>query len=129
MAVPFRGFEKKFSDQGLWNKLFKYAKTAGSEVVEKVLWLYYAAQDPQTPAWAKTTIYGALGYFIFPFDVIPDFLAGFGYTDDLSVLIAAVATVSAYITEDVKHRTRLKMTQWFGPDPNLTKPLDPGDAP
>lgn len=114
MAILSRGLKNSFSDSSLWTKLFRHAKTAGFEVVEKVLWLYYAAQDSQTPRWAKTTIYGALGYFIFPLDAIPDFVAVFGYTDDLSVLVAALATVSAYITDDVKGRTQLKMTQWFG---------------
>lgn len=129
MAIPFRGFENNFSDSGLWSKLFKYAKTAGAEVVEKVLWLYYAAQDPHTPRWAKTTIYGALGYFIFPLDAVPDFVAAFGYTDDLSVLVAALTAVSAYITEDVKSRTQLKMTQWFGPRPAPSSPVDSSNAP
>lgn len=115
MARQFQSFEKKFSDSGLWTKLARYAKTAGREVVEKVLWLYYAAQDPKTPRWAKTAIYGALGYFIFPLDAIPDFAALVGYTDDLGVLLAALATVSAYVTEDVKARASNTMERWFGP--------------
>lgn len=114
MANSVRGFAGNFSSNNLWQKLLSQAKTAGSEVVEKVLWLYYAAQDPHTPRWAKTAIYSALGYFIFPLDAIPDFVAVFGYTDDLSVLVVALATVSAYITDDVKQRASLKMTQWFG---------------
>lgn len=115
MAIKFQSFEKKFSESGLWNKLARYAKVAGKEVVEKVLWLYYAAQDPQTPRWAKTAIYGALGYFIFPLDAIPDFAVLLGYTDDLGVLLAALATVSAYITDDVKAQASRKMERWFGP--------------
>ncbi|HIZ49485.1 MAG TPA: DUF1232 domain-containing protein [Candidatus Pseudomonas excrementavium] len=115
MAIKFRSFEKKFSESGLWNKLSRYARVAGKEVVEKVLWLYYAAQDPQTPRWAKTAIYGALGYFIFPLDAIPDFAVLLGYTDDLGVLLAALATVSAYITDDVKAQASRTMERWFGP--------------
>ncbi|EZQ18559.1 YkvA family protein [Halopseudomonas bauzanensis] len=115
MVRHFQSFEKKFSDSGLWNKLSRYARTAGKEVVEKVLWLYYAAQDPNTPRWAKTAIYGALGYFIFPLDAIPDFAAVVGYTDDLGVLLAALATVSAYITDDVKAQASRKLERWFGP--------------
>src|SRR5690606_39667036 len=116
MVRHFQSFEKKFSDSGLWNKLSRYARTAGKEVVEKVLWLYYAAQDPNTPRWAKTAIYGALGYFIFPLDAIPDFAAVVGYTDDLGVLAAALATVSMYITDDIKARARNKVEIWFGSD-------------
>ena len=31
----------------------------------------------------------ALAYFVLPFDVVPDFLAGFGFTDDAAVLALA----------------------------------------
>lgn len=108
------GFTKDFSDDGFWNKIVKYAKTAGQEVIEKALWLYYAAQTPQTPAWAKATIYGALGYFILPIDAIPDVLPGVGYTDDLGVIAAAITAVSMYITDDVKQQASQKLRDWFG---------------
>jgi len=108
------GFSKEFSDDGFWNKVIKYAKTAGQEVIEKALWLYYAAQNPQTPTWAKTTIYGALGYFILPIDAIPDMLPGVGYTDDLGVIAAAITAVSMYITDEVKQQAAQKLRDWFG---------------
>ena len=108
-----QGFGKAFSHTGFRRKLSRYARAAGHEVVEKALWLYYAAQSPDTPRWAKTAIYGALGYFIFPLDAIPDFAAVVGYTDDLGVLAAALATVSMYITDDIKDRTHQTMGKWF----------------
>ena len=108
------GFAKNFSDDGFWNKVVKYAKAAGREVIEKALWLYYAAQNPQTPAWAKATIYGALGYFILPVDAIPDVLPGMGYTDDLGVIAAAITAVSVYITDEVKRQASQKLQDWFG---------------
>lgn len=108
------GFSKDFSDDGFWSKVVKYAKAAGKEVIEKALWLYYAAQNPQTPAWAKTTIYGALGYFILPIDAIPDVLPAAGYTDDLGVIAAAITAVSMYITDDVKQQAAQKARDWFG---------------
>jgi len=109
-----KGYEKEFSDEGFWDKIVKYAKIAGQEVVEKALWLYYAAQSPETPAWAKTTIYGALGYLIFPVDAIPDIVPVVGYADDLGVLAAAVAAVTIYITDDVKDQAAQKLKVWFG---------------
>jgi len=108
------GFSQNFSEDGFWNKVVKYAKAAGQEVIEKALWLYYAAQTPQTPAWAKATIYGALGYFILPVDAIPDVLPGVGYTDDLGIIAAAITAVSMYITEDVKRQASQKLQDWFG---------------
>ena len=108
------GFGKEYSDDDFWAKLLKYAKIAGREVVERALQLYYAAQNPETPPWAKTVIYGALGYFIFPLDAIPDLTPVVGYADDLGVLVAALATVALYITEDVKQKSRQKLRDWFG---------------
>jgi uncharacterized membrane protein YkvA (DUF1232 family) len=108
------GFGREYSDSSFWDKVVQYAKIAGKEVVGRALQLYYAAQDPNTPAWAKTVIFGALGYFIFPVDAIPDPTPLVGYADDLGVLAAAVATVALYITEDVKRKARQKLRDWFG---------------
>ena len=110
------GFGNEYSDSGFWEQVVKYAKIAGKEVVERALRLYYAAQEPNTPTWAKTVIYGALGYFIFPLDAIPDPTPLVGYADDLGVLAAAIATVALYITEEVKQKARQKLRDWFGAD-------------
>lgn len=111
-------FEPLYSDENFWQKLLNFAKKAGQGVIEKALWLYYAAQRSETPIWAKATIYGALGYFISPLDAIPDITPVIGYTDDLGVLAAAVVTVSMYITEDVKAKTAAKLRDWFGSQSN-----------
>lgn len=112
-----RGFEKEYSEAGFWQKLAGYAKSAGREVVEKALLLYYAAQEKDTPAWAKATIIGALGYFISIFDAIPDLTPLVGYTDDLGVLVMALATISAYINDNVRQKTQARLNQWFGEPP------------
>lgn len=109
-----KDYQEQFSDDGFWSKIGKYAKKAGQEVIEKALWLYYAAQNPVTPAWAKGVIYGALGYFILPIDAIPDIAPVVGYTDDLGVIGTALATVSMYINDDVKQLAKQKLTDWFG---------------
>ena len=115
-----QGYTTAYSETRFWQKLTRYARDAGKEVVEKALWLFYAAQSPATPRWAKTAIYGALGYFIFPLDAIPDFAPLVGYTDDLGVLAAALATVSMYVTEDIKERSRQTVEKWFGTDTPVT---------
>lgn len=106
--------EQEFTEQGFWQKLTDYARTAGKEVVEKALWLYYAAQRPDTPTWAKGVIFGALGYFIMPLDAIPDLTPMMGFTDDLGALAAAIGMVSLFIDEDVKAKSNATMTRWFG---------------
>jgi uncharacterized membrane protein YkvA (DUF1232 family) len=103
-----------YSDESFWTKLKNFALTAGREVVEKALILYYTAQNPNVPAWAKGVVVGALTYFISPVDAIPDILVGMGFTDDLGVLLAAIATVSVYINADTKEQAKQKMKDWFG---------------
>ena len=108
-------YENAFSEQGFWDKLKRYAKTAGREVVEKALLLYYAMQEEKAPAWAKATIAGALGYFIVPLDAIADLTPAVGYADDLGVLALAIAAVATYINEDVRAKTASRLDAWFGP--------------
>ena len=104
----------EYSDNSFWDKVKTFAITAGREVIEKALWLYYAAQRPETPKWAKAAIYGALAYFISPLDAIPDITPLVGFTDDLGALAAAIAMTSAYINEDVKAKASQKLLDWFG---------------
>ena len=106
--------EAAFSEQGFWDKLTRYARKAGREVVEKALLLYYAAQNEDAPVWAKTTIAAALGYFIMPLDAIADLTPAVGYSDDLGVLALALTVVAAFINDDVRGKTAEKMQQWFG---------------
>ena len=112
---PYKNeYSREFSEDGFWKKLAKYALAAGKDVVEKALLLYYAFQNADTPTWAKGVIVGALGYFIMPVDAIPDIIPVVGYADDLGVLVAAIATVAAYITPEVHEQAKDKITQWFG---------------
>lgn len=107
----------RYSEGRLRHKLLRHALAAGREVVEKVLWLYYASRRPDVPYRAKATIYAALGYFILPFDAIPDLAPMIGYTDDLLVLGAALLTIAGYVDDEVKEKTRLRMQDWFGESP------------
>jgi uncharacterized membrane protein YkvA (DUF1232 family) len=112
-AMADTDFSSHYSDDGFWGKIKTYAKSAGRGVLEQALKMYYSATDPDTPLWAKTTIYGALGYFISPIDAIPDLLPALGYTDDLGVLIAAAAAVAAHIKDEHVQKARETLKQWF----------------
>ena len=54
---------------------------------------YYCALDPETPATSRGVLLAALAYFVLPIDIIPDFLFGLGFTDDIAVLWAAFSAV------------------------------------
>lgn len=106
-------FSKEYTDEGFWKKVKSYAKTAGENVLEPALKMYYAATDSDTPTWAKTTIYTALGYFIFPVDAIPDVAPLIGYSDDLGVLVVAAAATAAHIKEEHVKKAKATLAQWF----------------
>lgn len=105
---------KHFSDEKFWDKLKKFAKKAGSSVVYAVLLLYFTLQKPEVPMKAKAIIIGALGYFILPFDLIPDIAVGVGYADDLGALGVALFQVAMYIDDDIKAKAKEKLKDWFG---------------
>jgi uncharacterized membrane protein YkvA (DUF1232 family) len=106
--------DDSYSDEKLWGKISRYSKTAGVSVIEKVLWLYYAAKRPETPTWAKAVIYSAIAYFILPIDAIPDFIPLTGYSDDFVTLSSAVTTIAIYIDDSVKTKTKETLKTWFG---------------
>jgi len=107
-------YESEYSDDSFWKKVTGVALKAGRDLIEKALWLYYAAQRPETPTWAKGVAFGALGYFISPIDAIPDVTPVIGYADDLGVVGLAIASIAAYINEDVKRNAARKLVDWFG---------------
>lgn len=109
-------FSKHYSDQGFWEKVGSYALTVGKEGIRTALILYYTLQDPEgkVPAWAKAVILGALAYFVFPLDAIPDMIPMVGYTDDIAVLSAAAGTVAMNIPPEAKQKADEKLKEWFG---------------
>ena len=104
---------RNFSAASLREKLARAGRGAGREVVEKVLWLWFASRRPDLPAWARTTVYGALAYFVLPADAIPDVLPGIGYGDDLGVLAWALMTIANYVDADVRRRTDALLARLF----------------
>lgn len=57
---------------------------------------------------------GCIVYFILPVDLIPDFLVGLGYTDDLSVLAIAFKKAQSVFTHTAKDRAINKSAEIFG---------------
>jgi uncharacterized membrane protein YkvA (DUF1232 family) len=90
--------------EGFWPKLARVL--AQVPFAEEVVAAYYCAFDPATPLRAKGILLAALAYFILPFDAIPDFLAGIGFTDDMAVLFTAVAMIRSHMTDAHREKAR-----------------------
>lgn len=58
--------------------------------------------------------FSALGYFILPVDLVPDFIPVVGFTDDLAALIACYVKVSQNVTPEIRSKADVKMREWFG---------------
>lgn len=111
--MNIRDAEEHYSDESFFVKIRKYAFTAGRTIIHKAFLLYYTLKDDTTPKWAKSIIYGALGYFVFPLDTIPDFVPVAGFTDDLGALISAIAVVAFYIKDKHKAMADRKIQSLF----------------
>lgn len=80
---------------GFWQTVRRAARRI--PFMEDVVAAYYCALDPATPRRTRAILLAALAYFVLPVDFVPDFIAGFGFTDDVTVLAAALAAIRGSI--------------------------------
>lgn len=93
--------------RGFWDKLKR--SLGRVPFLEEAVSGYYCAFDPRTPRPVKAMLLAALAYFVVPSDMIPDFIAGFGFTDDASVLLATLRLVSGHIKEPHREAARRRL--------------------
>ncbi len=90
--------------RSFWRKV---RKTLGQVAfIEDAVAGYFCAVDKATPASVKLILFGALAYFVIPTDLLPDFIPGLGYTDDATVIAAALAAVARYLKPVHRERAR-----------------------
>lgn len=107
-------YQEHYDEGKFGNKLTKVARKAGSKLVYALLLLYYVLRSSSVTNADKAKIYGALGYFILPLDILPDFIPMAGYTDDLTAVIWALHTVWKNITPEIRAQAAIKTREWFG---------------
>lgn len=90
--------------RGFWPKVRKLARHVPFAADAVALWI--AARDPATPARTKALLLAALAYFVVPTDMLPDWFAGLGFTDDAAVIAAALGLAGRAIRPE--HRTAAK---------------------
>ncbi|MBI1620864.1 YkvA family protein [Aquamicrobium zhengzhouense] len=89
---------------GFWRTARRAAKHI--PFMEDVVASYYAALDSRTPLRVRGTLLAALAYFVMPLDMIPDFIAAFGFTDDIAVLTGAIAAIRGHIRPEHRQAAR-----------------------
>lgn len=112
----FMSYKDKFSANGFVEKISRIAKRAGAKLVYVALVLYYTLQSDKVSVKDKAVIIGALGYLISPLDLIPDAFPIAGLTDDLTVLLFVLKKVWGDVSDDVKEKAKVKLSQWFDED-------------
>jgi uncharacterized membrane protein YkvA (DUF1232 family) len=90
--------------RGFWPKLA--GTVSRIPFAEDAIAAFYCAFDPATPLKVKGLLLAALAYFILPFDVLPDFILGLGFTDDMAVLFTAINLIRTHLTQAHRDRAR-----------------------
>ncbi len=114
MSINTKDYSSYYSPQMVMLVLNRAFSKAGLDVVSRVLQLYYLAKSPELPAWAKASVFAALGYFVLTPDAVPDLVPVMGFADDLVVLSSALAGLSAHLSPEIRAQVRQKLDQWFG---------------
>ena len=107
-------YEHHYNENSFWNKVLSLAKKAGTKLIYMALLLYYTLKSSHVSNTEKAIICGALGYFILPIDIIPDYIPFIGYTDDLTVMIYAYNRVKSNIDDNIKEKDKYKLHSLLG---------------
>ncbi len=96
-------------EKTFWHKMKKSAQKAGEELAVMGIKTWLAMTDSNISSRHKAILGGALAYFVLPTDMVPDILAGIGFTDDLAVLTLAANSVGNAITPEHEKQAREKL--------------------
>jgi len=113
MDYDYKKYTSHFTDSKFWEKMKEVAKKVGLKVTSYALILYYVLEKDDVPLKDKIIITGALGYFILPIDLIPDFIPIAGYTDDVAGMVFAIKKCMNYVDDEIKQRVSAKLVSWF----------------
>lgn len=92
-----------------WRKLRRVV--ARVPFAEDLLAAYICAFDHATPLQVKTTLIGAIAYFILPVDALPDVMPVIGFTDDAAVLATTISLVAGHIRPEHREAAREKLAE------------------
>ena len=112
--IEVEKYTEEYSEEDFWTKIKNNVTNIGISLIYKALQLYYVTQSPKCPMKVKAGIYGALGYLISPFDIIPDFTPIAGYTDDAAAIGVALILAQMYIDDNIRAQAKGKIKDIFG---------------
>ena len=92
-----------------WSKAGRVA--ARLPFAEDLLAAYFCAFDHATPLPVKATLFGALAYFVLPFDFVPDLLPFLGFADDAAVLLTTLRVVAGNLRPEHRDAARTALAR------------------
>ena len=95
LSLPVIRARVRTTERKFWPKLLKHL--ARIPFADDLATAYYCAIDKKTPTRVRGVMLFALVYFITPTDLVPDFIAALGFTDDASVAMAAFGLVGSHV--------------------------------
>lgn len=95
--------------------LQRLLQRAGRSLARPALLCLELLRDADTPPQVRLTVLAALTYLFVPIDLIPDFIPGAGFSDDLVALSALVALCGTHCTEPIRRRAQRTLDRWFPP--------------
>ncbi|MBU2008974.1 MAG: DUF1232 domain-containing protein [Chloroflexi bacterium] len=87
--------------------MFDRLKATGRALKRELRVYQLVLKDRRTPRLAKVLLGLAVGYALSPVDLIPDFLPGLGYLDDLVIVPALVILALKMVPRQVLEDCRL----------------------
>ena len=112
--IDISEYKKHYTERGFWAKIKRASKCGGDKLLYYAYLLYYLLISREVSVKSKGIICGALGYFILPTDIIPDFIMALGFTDDLAVLLLAYKTIKSSITPEIERRAKQRLEKVRG---------------
>lgn len=88
--------------------MFERLRSVGKTLKSELKVYRLVLEDRRSPIVAKILLALAVGYLLFPFDLIPDFIPIFGHLDDAIIVPALVIVAVKMIPQEVLDEARLK---------------------
>jgi uncharacterized membrane protein YkvA (DUF1232 family) len=104
--------QKARVEAGFWRKVRRLVGRV--PFLEEAVAAYYCATDSASPTRVRGVLIAALAYFVIPMDLIPDFIASIGFTDDAAVLLTAIQAVAPHIKDDHRVQARAAVRRLSG---------------